>query len=224
MNIYNRLWQVDPFTQDKVPDLAYAWEFESTEASGDIRDGQKWIFHLYENVTWHDGVPLNASDVAFTFEELAPHDPYHAKYLAHIYRIDTPDEYTVEMYTNQTKYFEFCDATNYYILPQHIWQHVSDPYTWEPETPFEMTGSGPYQWGSRSPSSHIQLHRHPRWHFMVEHPPRTLYPLSGPQWVQLIIISLGVIVIIILTGILGFLLHRRSGRKGQKNSTHKSWS
>ena len=218
MNVYSQLWQVDPLNQDKVPDLAYAWEFESTEASGDIRDGQKWIFHLYENVTWHDGVPLNASDVAFTFEELAPQDPYHAKYLTHIYRIDTPDEYTVEMYTNQTKYFEFCHATNYNILPQHIWQHVSDPYTCEPETPLELTGSGPYQWGSRSPGNYIHLYRNPRWHFRVEQPPRIQCPLSGLQWVQLIIVSLGVIVILILTGILGYLIQRRSGRKSIKKS------
>jgi peptide/nickel transport system substrate-binding protein len=31
-------------------------------------DGMEWTFHLRSDVRWHDGVPVTAADVAFTFE------------------------------------------------------------------------------------------------------------------------------------------------------------
>lgn len=45
-----------------VPDLAESWEVS--------QDGLNYTFHLYENVTWHDGVEFNASDVKFTYETI----------------------------------------------------------------------------------------------------------------------------------------------------------
>jgi ABC-type transport system substrate-binding protein len=42
--IYSRLWQLDPYTWDPVPDLAWNWSIEPTTASGDIQDGQKFAF------------------------------------------------------------------------------------------------------------------------------------------------------------------------------------
>jgi peptide/nickel transport system substrate-binding protein len=45
-----------------LPDLAASWE--STP------DLKSWTFHLRPNVKWHDGKPLTADDVVFTFKRL----------------------------------------------------------------------------------------------------------------------------------------------------------
>ena len=43
-------------------DLAESWEIKN--------DGRTILFHLRKNVTWHDGEPFSADDVAFTFQKL----------------------------------------------------------------------------------------------------------------------------------------------------------
>ncbi len=45
-----------------VPDLAESWE-----VSPDLCN---FTFHLYQNVTWHDGVSFNASDVKFSYDSI----------------------------------------------------------------------------------------------------------------------------------------------------------
>jgi peptide/nickel transport system substrate-binding protein len=45
-----------------VPVLAESWETNA--------DGSEWIFHLRQGVTFHDGSPLTADDVVYTFARL----------------------------------------------------------------------------------------------------------------------------------------------------------
>src|SRR5262245_65927679 len=45
-----------------VPDLAESWRVE--------QGGAVYRFRLREGVKWHDGTPLTAADVKFTFEEI----------------------------------------------------------------------------------------------------------------------------------------------------------
>jgi len=42
------------------PDLAKSWEIKE--------NGTLYIFHLYENATWHDGTPITAEDVKFCLD------------------------------------------------------------------------------------------------------------------------------------------------------------
>jgi peptide/nickel transport system substrate-binding protein len=59
--VFNTLLRYDN-ALSLLPDLA-----EHFEVSG---DGMNLTFRLFENVTWHDGVEFNASDVKFTFETI----------------------------------------------------------------------------------------------------------------------------------------------------------
>lgn len=45
-----------------VPVLAESWETNA--------DGSEWVFHLRQGVTFHDGSPLTADDVVYTFARL----------------------------------------------------------------------------------------------------------------------------------------------------------
>ncbi len=63
--VYNRLVNLDSNFQP-VPELARSWSVSD--------DGLTWTFHLEEDVTFHDGKPLTADDVVFTFQRLIDPD------------------------------------------------------------------------------------------------------------------------------------------------------
>jgi peptide/nickel transport system substrate-binding protein len=53
------------------PALAHSWEIAP--------DGLSWVFHLQEGVTFHDGLPFTADDVAFSFERAMAPDSVNAQ-------------------------------------------------------------------------------------------------------------------------------------------------
>ena len=52
----------DPQGVEVIPDLARSWELED--------GGKKVIFHLAENVKWHDGTPFSSDDVVFSIDRI----------------------------------------------------------------------------------------------------------------------------------------------------------
>lgn len=59
--IYSTLVKADN-SSNMVPDLAQTWDISD--------DGFSYTFHLAENATWHDGEPLTAKDVAFSYNTI----------------------------------------------------------------------------------------------------------------------------------------------------------
>ena len=53
-----------------VPQLARSWQVNA--------DGSQWRFELRGDARWHDGRPVTAGDVKFTFQYLAAHHPASA--------------------------------------------------------------------------------------------------------------------------------------------------
>jgi ABC-type transport system substrate-binding protein len=207
--IYSRLWQLDPYTWEKIPDLAYHWTREDTVASGDIQAGERYTFTLYENVTWHDGTPFTAEDVKFSYEKLWPQSTYRWDVCTNIYRIDVPNNYTVEIYTNRPGFFEFTQSTYHYILPKHIWApYEAINFTWTPVTPADMTGTGPFHWVTRTIGQSILLARNPTYHLRLDIPTRPPAP-NLPLTMQIILISLGLLIIISQVILIAYLFRRR---------------
>jgi peptide/nickel transport system substrate-binding protein len=79
---------------DLKPWLAESWE---------IRDPQTYIFHLHRDVRFHNGQPLTARDVKWTFDSLISGKLRSAKAstYAPVDHIDAPDEYTVVFHLNE---------------------------------------------------------------------------------------------------------------------------
>lgn len=63
-HVFEPLVRTDPHMR-LVPGLATAWHAEGDDS---------WVFELREGVTWHDGTPFTADDVAFTLQR-APNVP-----------------------------------------------------------------------------------------------------------------------------------------------------
>ncbi|MFX1319424.1 MAG: ABC transporter substrate-binding protein [Promethearchaeota archaeon] len=221
--IYSKLWQIDPLDPltELAPDLAYNWTLTPTTVAGDIQEGMKYTFHLYENVTWHDGTPFTAEDVQYSLMTIHPWGTITAENVASIYRVDIPDNYTVEIYSNETGYVTFAKATDVQILPKHIWSpYEAENFTWSPATAEDLTGTGCYQWVTRVVGQYIILDRYADWHFAVIQPPRPPCLPTGPGPLFYGILVIVVIIILVQVGVLGFLWyrhHRTQAIKGVEN-------
>jgi ABC-type transport system substrate-binding protein len=220
--IYSKLWHLDPLdpNMNLAPNLAWNWTLEPTTASGDIQEGMKYTFHLYENITWHDGTPFTSEDVQYSLTTIHPWTEDTAQDVASIYHVDTPDNHTVEIYSNSTGYTTFIQATSGFILPKHIWSpYESVNFTWEPETPYDLTGTGAYKWIHRIVGDWIFLERYADWHFGIDHPPRSPCPIMLPAlWVGFIA-AIGIIIIVVQVCVIWFLWGRhrkKQAKKGQK--------
>ncbi|MFX0013278.1 MAG: ABC transporter substrate-binding protein [Promethearchaeota archaeon] len=166
--IYETLWNIDPYTWDPIPGLAYDWGIEQTTAGGDIRDGQKVTFYLYENETWHDGEPFTAADVNHSLY-LWKSSPRSGVEMADIYKVELPngpDGHTIEIFVNKTGYFEWADTTHFYITPEHIWREVTNVSAFVP-TNDQIVGTGPYKWNEHVPGEYIRLVRDEKWRWDI---------------------------------------------------------
>src|SRR5690625_4313603 len=60
--LFEQLTRYSP--EDLTPSPALAESWEASE------DALTWTFHLRDDVLWSDGVPFDAEDVAFTFNDV----------------------------------------------------------------------------------------------------------------------------------------------------------
>jgi len=118
------------------------WLSERYEVS---KDGREWTFYLRPDVKWHDGQPLTAADVKFTFEYIRRHPhPWFSRETGVIQDIAVLGLHQVKI-TLKAPYAPFLTniAGTIPILPQHIWQNVTDPMRFT--GPAAAVGSGPFK-------------------------------------------------------------------------------
>lgn len=135
--LYDSLLEKDE--NDDIPWLAERWELSD--------DGTVYTFYLRENAVWHDGEPLTADDVAFTFTYYKDHPPVSNTLLADgqyiVASTEALDEHTVKMTLNRFNNTLLSAVGSVRILPRHIWEGISDPTTYDGEG--VTVGSGPYK-------------------------------------------------------------------------------
>lgn len=144
-----------PESFEIVPYLADSWE-----ANDDVT---AWTFHLNPNALWHDGTPITAEDVRFTFERIL--DPAESAQgypdVNHVTSVEVIDDHTVTFHLNQSDGL-FPDRLALGALqpiPQHIfeqYERLSDAVELNTRTP---VGSGPFRISEVQAGSHIVLER-----------------------------------------------------------------
>ncbi len=133
--IYSGLMRVSP-AGDVVPDLAK--DFSVSE------DGRTYLFHLKDNLTWHDGTPVTSEDIAFTIkqtQEPAIKSPKRASWEG--VTIETPDAQQI-IFTLKQPYGAFLENLTIGILPKHLWQNITAEAFPFHSLNIEAIGSGPY--------------------------------------------------------------------------------
>jgi peptide/nickel transport system substrate-binding protein len=144
------------------PWLAERWEHDS--------EGVTWTFHLRRDVHWHDGKPLTAADVVFTFRAIFDERvPNSAKFVLTVdgkpIRVEAVDDYTVRVFTHRP-FAPLLSAIGVEILPAHILEKPLQEGTfnqaWGIDTPPEkLVGTGPFRMIQYVPAQFIKYARNP---------------------------------------------------------------
>lgn len=121
---------------------------------------RRWIeFHLREEARFHDGTPVTAEDVAFTYDILRSQGrPFYRAYYADIEEIKVLDSHRVRFNLAATENRELPLIIGQIpILPRHDWKDkdFSQPRTDPP------LGSGPYRIAEADMGRRIVFERNP---------------------------------------------------------------
>ena len=109
-------------------------------------DSITWLVTVREGVKWHDGLPLTAADVAFTYTYFRDGPP--TRYAHHVSAVPRIDSIQV-VGTRQVRFvcgypcptLERITFADIPILPRHIWEQVAEPR----KLSSLPVGTGPYR-------------------------------------------------------------------------------
>ena len=126
-------------TPSRDTGLASAWSHSP--------DGKTWDFTIRPGVTWQDGEPLTAADVAFTIN-LIVHNQ-NATWIAYVHNVSKAvalDAHHVRLVCRQPSPSMLVSLCELPILPQHVWAKipVKTAFGTFPNKP-PVIGSGPFQ-------------------------------------------------------------------------------
>ena len=116
------------------------------------RAGRRVTVSLRPGVRWHDGRPLTAADVVFTFRFVAARfQPRFTPQLRNLERVRATGELTVAFDLRQPSIgFDDQPLSDVPILPAHLWRDLPAEKA-APDSP--PIGSGPYRIDGSSPKS-----------------------------------------------------------------------
>jgi peptide/nickel transport system substrate-binding protein len=137
------------------PYLASSWEFDS--------DTSEVTFHLRHDINWHDGAPVTARDVAFTFERLKDPDvPFpNPSYFDYWDAVEVVDPVTVRFYIRPHANALY-GWTRTAIMPEHLLGDVPPGrLANHPFGTLQPVGNGPFRFVERIPGD--------RWVFEANH-------------------------------------------------------
>jgi peptide/nickel transport system substrate-binding protein len=147
--VMESLVRVDPRTGALLPELAESWEVDDARV--------RWVFHLRQGVTWHDGQPFSADDVVFTFERLLDPDVGAAdRALFSGTRVAKLGPYEVEVKLRAALAAAPLDFDRVLILPRHRFPR-GDLLRSSDAT--EPVGTGPMRFASWTRGVQIALAR-----------------------------------------------------------------
>jgi peptide/nickel transport system substrate-binding protein len=122
-----------------APSLAKSWETS--------QDGLTWTFDVRSGVTWSDGKPLTARDVAYTYDRIldgGPEKGTWGSYLASVDTVTAPDDTTLVLKLSEPN--ALMPLLPIPIMPQHIWKDISEEEVKTyPNEPPNVVGSGPFR-------------------------------------------------------------------------------
>ena len=148
---YDYLTGYDPVTLEPRPEFAESWTNSA--------DGKTWTFKIRQGMTWQDGEPATARDVAFTFNYIIKNQLLsYTFYTTSIEEVTALDDATVRFVCSAPKADILSKPVP--ILPEHIWSNVSPEEaaaSFVNEPP--CIGSGPFKVVENKANSYARLVR-----------------------------------------------------------------
>ncbi|HZB79534.1 MAG TPA: ABC transporter substrate-binding protein, partial [Actinomycetota bacterium] len=140
-------------TADLIWETYLGWEQEDFDTKANLatdweqsEDGLTWTFNVRDDVAWHDGQPLTAGDIAYTFNWILDQKVGNfIDYLPFTDEITAPDDTTLEWKTTIPT-----GAPVYppyvYIMPEHVLSQYDSKADFKKWKGFpDPIGSGPFK-------------------------------------------------------------------------------
>ena len=118
-------------------------------------DGLVYTYKIKDGIKWHDGKPLTAEDVAFSYNlyKDTPEYPYlNGYYTTYFASVESKGNEVILTLTEAIPNIE-SQLVFLYILPKHVWEGVNKL---EYEN-FEMIGSGPFKMAEYAQNEFVRL-------------------------------------------------------------------
>jgi peptide/nickel transport system substrate-binding protein len=149
-----------------IPILAA--EAPTTQNGGLARDLTSVTWRLKKGVTWHDGKPVTADDVLFTYEFAS--DPATAAVTSGAYRevskVEKVDSHSVKVVFTKPQPFwadAFCGNRGM-ILPKHVFDPFKGAKSREAPANLKPVGTGPYRLVDFKPGDIVRGEANPAYH------------------------------------------------------------
>ncbi len=122
-------------------------------------DGLVYTYTIREGVKFHDGQPLTAKDVAFTYNLVMAHEDFPTlhSYVEHFVSAEAPDDKTVVITLDEAIPNIESKLVFLYIFPEHIWKDHSEGDAAAAFENLEMIGTGPFKMLEYKPNEFIRL-------------------------------------------------------------------
>ena len=160
--LFDSLWLIDD-SSALVPNLAT--EIPTLENGGISEDGLTYTIKIRQDAIFHDGEPLTAADVYFTFTTIMRDDVTSPIKLGHdqVVSSEVVDDYTLSFTLGQPFAPYLIIWSDTYIVPEHVLADVTDMLT----TDFNSTapiGTGAFKFENRTAGESITLVRNDAYH------------------------------------------------------------
>ncbi len=142
--IYDTLLQKNYEDQTELePRVAEKWKVSE--------DGKCYTFYLRDDVTFHNGTPLTAKDIAFTLDTYAA-SQYQGAVVDGFDHYEIVDDYTIKVYTSSV-YAPFLESmASMFIASKDYYDEAG-----EEKFAQEPVGCGPYKWVSHEIGNKAEL-------------------------------------------------------------------
>jgi peptide/nickel transport system substrate-binding protein len=148
-----------------IPGLAESWE--ENEA------GVDYTYTLREGLTWSDGEPLTAEDVAWNINTAREQTPGWDTAISTVANIEATviDERTVQLVSSVPD--PKLPTMDIYLVPQHVWEPIATDYDATSQYPADDgVGSGPFVITEFTPAQSVVMDAFPGyWGWEGEEPP-----------------------------------------------------
>ena len=141
---YDEDWTPQPY-------LAESWDVSA--------DGLTVTLNLVKGATFHDGVPIKSSDVAFSIKTVQENHPFKTMY-APVEAVETPDDHTavIKLSKPHPALLLAMSSQLLPIIPEHVYGDGQDPKS-HPANSEGVVGSGPFKLVEFKRDQHIILER-----------------------------------------------------------------
>ncbi|HXO03058.1 MAG TPA: ABC transporter substrate-binding protein, partial [Stellaceae bacterium] len=159
-NLYDALLLWDLSKSDKPSDIKPGL---ATDYEIDPNNNKRWIVHLRQGVTWHDGCKFSADDVVWNFQmrtdQKAPYFStqqftYTRAFLTNVKSVTKVDDYTVAFENNFVE--SLFPYTLSYVLMVSPCRAKEVNYDWA-QYALHPSGTGPYKFDQFVPHERLEL-------------------------------------------------------------------